>query len=237
MFDRKTKQRRAAIEQGRYVRPSQGIVNESPLEICEYLEWGTRDFAESCNGFSVEWTMDSNKSGKILWEIGFENQLCRYEYQFCGLDLKILRRIVACAKIRKGMSPVSVFKGRDFLSRLDTLLAKSYKRKSESENGETPSSALLRLIITKFSVSHPNGGTSNGPNTSEWGEEDQDEIPKQPAATQNRQHAMTMVGRVLNVDAQEGKVKALLGFMPTVWECAGRVQGYDLGKGNFHIRF
>ncbi|CAN8258041.1 unnamed protein product [Cochlearia groenlandica] len=35
---------------------------------------------------------------------------------------------------------------------------------------------------------------------------------------------------MLNIEAQEGKVKALLEFMPTVWECAGRVHGYDLGQ-------
>ncbi|CAN8289090.1 unnamed protein product [Cochlearia groenlandica] len=62
-------------------------------------------------------------------------------------------------------------------------------------------------------------------------------FPQEAAAAQLRQHAMTMVGRVLNVEAQEGKVKGLIVFMPTVWECAGRVQGYDIGNGNFHFRF
>ncbi|CAN8257971.1 unnamed protein product [Cochlearia groenlandica] len=48
-------------------------------------------------------------------------------------------------------------------------------------------------------------------------------FPQAAAEAQMRQHAITMVGRVLNVQAQEGKVKNLIGFMPTVWECAGRV--------------
>ncbi|CAN8255548.1 unnamed protein product [Cochlearia groenlandica] len=41
--------------------------------------------------------------------------------------------------------------------------------------------------------------------------------PQDAAAAQVRQHALTMVGRVLNVENQEGKVKALIGFMPAVW--------------------
>ncbi|CAN8275366.1 unnamed protein product [Cochlearia groenlandica] len=54
--------------------------------------------------------------------------------------------------------------------------------------------------------------------------------PQAVAAAQLRQHALTMVGRVLNVELQEEKVKAFIAFMPTVWECAGRAKGYDLGR-------
>ncbi|VVB11642.1 unnamed protein product [Arabis nemorensis] len=47
----------------------------------------------------------------------------------------------------------------------------------------------------------------------------------------------TLVGRVLNLEAQENKVKAVIGFLPTIWKCEGRVQGVEMGRGRFHFRF
>ncbi|VVB16267.1 unnamed protein product [Arabis nemorensis] len=33
----------------------------------------------------------------------------------------------------------------------------------------------------------------------------------------------TLVGRVLNLEISESRVKAMLAFLPTVWRCEGRV--------------
>ncbi|VVB02879.1 unnamed protein product [Arabis nemorensis] len=46
----------------------------------------------------------------------------------------------------------------------------------------------------------------------------------------------TLVGRVLNLEVQESRVKALIGCLPTVWKCEGRVQGIEMGRGKFHFR-
>ncbi|VVA94183.1 unnamed protein product [Arabis nemorensis] len=45
----------------------------------------------------------------------------------------------------------------------------------------------------------------------------------------------TLVGRVLNLEVQENRVKALIGFLPTIWKCEGRVQGVEMGRGRFHF--
>lgn len=52
-----------------------------------------------------------------------------------------------------------------------------------------------------------------------------------------KQFELTLAGRVLNLEAQAHRVKALLAFIPTIWKCETRVHGLDLGRGRFHFRF
>lgn len=47
----------------------------------------------------------------------------------------------------------------------------------------------------------------------------------------------TLVGRPLLREVQDHKLQALTGFLPTIWQCEGRVQGFEMGDGRVHFRF
>ncbi|KFK31593.1 hypothetical protein AALP_AA6G132600, partial [Arabis alpina] len=47
----------------------------------------------------------------------------------------------------------------------------------------------------------------------------------------------TLVGRPLLREVQEQKLPAMIGFLPTIWRCEGRVQGFEMGQGRVHFRF
>ncbi|VVB17191.1 unnamed protein product [Arabis nemorensis] len=47
----------------------------------------------------------------------------------------------------------------------------------------------------------------------------------------------TLVGRVLNDEIPESRVKAMIAFLPSVWKCEGRAEGVKMGRGSFHFRF
>ncbi|VVA98388.1 unnamed protein product [Arabis nemorensis] len=47
----------------------------------------------------------------------------------------------------------------------------------------------------------------------------------------------TLVGRVLNPEISEARVKVMLAFLPSVWKCEGKAQGLEMGRGSFQIRF
>ncbi|KFK39142.1 hypothetical protein AALP_AA3G205800 [Arabis alpina] len=47
----------------------------------------------------------------------------------------------------------------------------------------------------------------------------------------------TLVGRPLLREVQDNKLPAMIGFVPTVWRCEGRVQGFEMGDGRVHFRF
>ncbi|KFK32500.1 hypothetical protein AALP_AA6G250700 [Arabis alpina] len=47
----------------------------------------------------------------------------------------------------------------------------------------------------------------------------------------------TLVARPLLREVREQKLSAMIGFLPTIWRCEGRVQGLEMGDGRVHFRF